>query len=130
TYAEGKNIGWRDGVQALWLIFKFRFIDTRFTEEADHRTRHALGRAPRYRRWLLSTFDGAIGNRVLEVGAGPGHFTSQLLGVASLTAADQSPVFVEGLRRRFGHLENLNVALIAPGSNLTGDLGLFDTVID
>ena len=29
TYAEGKNIGWRDGVEALWLIFKFRFLDTR-----------------------------------------------------------------------------------------------------
>jgi hypothetical protein len=25
TYAEGKKIGWRDGVQALWCIFKFRF---------------------------------------------------------------------------------------------------------
>src|SRR5665811_687603 len=33
-YDEGTNIGWRDGVQAIWLIFKFRFLDTRFTEEA------------------------------------------------------------------------------------------------
>ena len=57
TYAEGKNIGWRDGVQAIWLILKFGFLDTRFTEEATHRTRHALGRAPRYRRWVLYQFD-------------------------------------------------------------------------
>jgi glycosyltransferase involved in cell wall biosynthesis len=26
-YDEGKKIGWRDGVVALWTIFKYRFID-------------------------------------------------------------------------------------------------------
>jgi glycosyltransferase involved in cell wall biosynthesis len=26
TYAEGKKIGWRDGVQALWCIFKYNFL--------------------------------------------------------------------------------------------------------
>ena len=26
TYAEGKKIGWRDGVHALWCIFKYNFI--------------------------------------------------------------------------------------------------------
>lgn len=26
-YAEGKKITWRDGVAALWFIFKFRFMD-------------------------------------------------------------------------------------------------------
>ncbi|HVW20044.1 MAG TPA: glycosyltransferase family 2 protein [Opitutaceae bacterium] len=26
TYAEGKKIGWRDGVRALWVILKFNFL--------------------------------------------------------------------------------------------------------
>ena len=26
TYAEGKKIGWRDGVHALWCIFKYNFF--------------------------------------------------------------------------------------------------------
>ncbi len=26
-YDEGKKIGWRDGVQAIWTIFKYRFMD-------------------------------------------------------------------------------------------------------
>ncbi len=26
-YEEGKKIGWRDGVQALWTIFKYKFVD-------------------------------------------------------------------------------------------------------
>jgi hypothetical protein len=25
TYAEGKKINWKDGVKALWYVFKFRF---------------------------------------------------------------------------------------------------------
>lgn len=29
TYAEGKHITWRDGVQAIWLIIKFSFFDRR-----------------------------------------------------------------------------------------------------
>ncbi len=132
TYAEGKNIGWKDSVQALWLIFKFRFLDTKFTEEADHRTRHALGRAPRYRKWLLSQFAGYIGDKVLEVGAGPGHFTAQLLATPELVAVDSQPIYVEGLRRRFGHLENLRVEHADPEdarfAEATGDG--FDTVVD
>ncbi|HEY5043999.1 MAG TPA: glycosyltransferase family 2 protein [Verrucomicrobiae bacterium] len=26
TYAEGKKIGWRDGVRALWCVFKYNFL--------------------------------------------------------------------------------------------------------
>jgi hypothetical protein len=26
TYAEGKKIGWRDGVRALWCIFKYNWL--------------------------------------------------------------------------------------------------------
>lgn len=27
TYAEGKHIGWRDGVHAIWLLFRYRWFD-------------------------------------------------------------------------------------------------------
>lgn len=27
TYAEGKKIGWRDGLRALWCIFKYNFFE-------------------------------------------------------------------------------------------------------
>jgi glycosyltransferase involved in cell wall biosynthesis len=26
TYAEGKKVGWRDGIHALWCIFKYNFL--------------------------------------------------------------------------------------------------------
>jgi glycosyltransferase involved in cell wall biosynthesis len=28
TYAEGKKIGWRDGIHALWCIFKYNFLSS------------------------------------------------------------------------------------------------------
>ena len=111
TYAEGKNIGWRDGIEALWLIFKFRVLDTRATEDDSVVTRQALGRAPRFRRWLLERFSLHIGPSVLEINAGPGHTTSMLLDRTRLVVTDSDPVHVETLRRRFGHLENLEVTL-------------------
>ena len=29
TYAEGKKIGWKDGIAAFWHIFKFNFLGSR-----------------------------------------------------------------------------------------------------
>ncbi len=114
TYAEGKNIGWRDGVEALWLIFKFRFLDTSASNDDSVVTRQSLGRAPRFRQWILERFEPHVGWRVLEVNAGPGHTTSHLIDRARLVVTDSDPVHVETLRRRFGHLENLEVHLADP----------------
>ena len=111
TYAEGKNIGWRDGVEALWLIFKFRFLDTKATDEASVVTRQSLGRATRFRKWSLERFGDHLGQRVIEVNAGPGHSTSHLIDRETLLVTDTDPVHVETLRRRFGHLENVDVRL-------------------
>jgi SAM-dependent methyltransferase len=93
----------------MWLIVKFRFFDTRATNEDSVVTRQALGRAPRFRRWILEQFGPHLGQSVLEVNAGPGHTTSHLLDRRRLVITDSDPVHVETLRRRFGHLENIEV---------------------
>jgi glycosyltransferase involved in cell wall biosynthesis len=128
TYAEGKNIGWRDGLEALWLIFKFRVLDTRATNEDSVVTRQSLGRAPRFRRWILERFGSQIGQSVLEVNAGPGHTTSHLLDRRRLVITDSDPVHVETLRRRFGHLENVE-ALFADFDRSDPGITGVDTVL-
>jgi glycosyltransferase involved in cell wall biosynthesis len=128
TYAEGKNIGWRDGLEALWLILKFRFIDTRATNDDSLVTRQALGKAPRFRRWILTVFGEHLGQSVLEVDAGPGHTTSQLLDRQRLILTDSHPVHVETLRRRFGHLENVEIAHLDFATDETPMPGI-DTVL-
>jgi glycosyltransferase involved in cell wall biosynthesis len=109
TYAEGKNIGWRDGLEALWLIFKFRFVDTRHTHDAGHVTLESLSSAPSISKWYLDQFRPYLGDRVLEAGCGAGNLTSQLIDRQHLTAIDLDESHVERVRSRFGHLENLTI---------------------
>jgi SAM-dependent methyltransferase len=109
TYAEGKNIGWRDGVEALWLIFKFRFIDTKHTTDAGHATLESLAGAPSISKWMLEQFDGYLGESVLEAGCGAGNLTQHLLDRRSVRAIDIDDAHVTAMRRRYGHLENIAV---------------------
>ncbi|MDX1429278.1 MAG: glycosyltransferase, partial [Rhodothermales bacterium] len=112
TYAEGKNIGWRDGVEALWLILKFRFFDTKATSDDSVVIRQSLGRAPRFRNWMLEAFRPYLGGTVVELNAGPGHTTAHLLELQRLIVTDSDPVHVDTLRRRFGHLENVETRML------------------
>jgi len=131
TYAEGKNIGWRDGMEALWLIFKFRFLDTRHLNDSGHVTLESLGAAPGISRWMLGQFDSYLGSRVLEVGCGAGNLTRHLIDRERLVAVDIDPAHVDIVRSKYGHLENLSVLqgdLMDPTlySRLDGD---FDSVV-
>jgi SAM-dependent methyltransferase len=109
TYAEGKNIGWRDGAQATWLLFKFRFFDTRFTEDHGRATLESLGTSPHISQWMVDQFDGALGDRVLEAGSGTGNLTPLLLDRERIVALDVDPSYVRRLDHRYGHLENFTV---------------------
>ena len=111
TYAEGKAIGWRDGLEAMWLLFKFRFVDARFTEDPARLSLGHLATAPQISRWALEQFDGAIGDRVLEAGSGTGNVTSLLLDRERLIAVDSDVAFVRRLEQRYGHLENFSAAV-------------------
>jgi glycosyltransferase involved in cell wall biosynthesis len=107
TVAEGKKIGFNDAVEALWSIFKFRFLDTRFTTNDGYYTLRSLARARGFNRWMLSQFEPYIGDRVVEAGCGIGSFSELLLDRERLVAIDIEPFYVEVLARRFGHLENV-----------------------
>lgn len=108
-YAEGKNIGWRDGMQALWLLFKFRFIDTRFSRRASQDSFETMSVSPRVSAWTLDQFESVLGKRVLEAGFGSGNLTRHLLGRELLTLVDVDDYYVRLVGRRWGHLENVRV---------------------
>jgi glycosyltransferase involved in cell wall biosynthesis/uncharacterized protein Smg (DUF494 family) len=133
SYAEGKNIGWRDGLQAIWLIFKFRFFDTRFTDDPAYRRMRVLSRTHAINRWRFGTVARHVGKNVLEVGAGLGALTNQLIDRDELVSVDANPSHVELLRRRFGHLENVaihrsDLTELGPSLEELG-LGQYDTVV-
>jgi SAM-dependent methyltransferase len=131
TYAEGKNIGWRDGIEALWLIFKFRFVDTRHIDDSGHVTLENLAGAPGIAKWTIEQFDRYLGDNVLEAGCGAGNLTKSLIDRKQLTAVDVDKTHVETVRSRFDHLENVTVAWgdLDDPDTYSGWEGTFDSVL-
>lgn len=119
TYAEGKNIGWRDGLEALWLILKFRFFDSRYERDSGHRTLESFGTAPSIARWTLDQFGSYLGDEVLEAGCGSGNLTQFLIDRKRLVSVDIDESHVANVKLKYGHLENVTVE--------SGDLGDPDT---
>lgn len=89
TYAEGKKIGWRDGVDAARCIVEYATVErvrkarrrrllSRQKHEQLHGSLEGLRDADNYYEWILGLIDPYLGTRVLEVGAGIGTFTRQL----------------------------------------------------
>ena len=70
TVAEGKKIGWKDAVSAIWTLLKYRFIDDRFTTHDGYYVLQSMRRARGLNRWILEQFRQFIGQRVLEAGCG------------------------------------------------------------
>ena len=86
-----------------------------------------MGRYSKHLAPLFADFAGVEeGARVLDVGAGTGALTAELLARgAVVTAADTSPEFVAVLRRRFPDVE----AYEAPAESLPSEAGEFDLAL-
>jgi glycosyltransferase involved in cell wall biosynthesis len=107
TAAEGKKIGWKDAVSAVWTLLKYRFLDDRFTTHDGYYVLQSMRRARGLNKWILEQFRSFIGGRVLEAGCGIGNFTELLLDRERLVCVDNDPLYVEMATWRMGHLENV-----------------------
>ena len=108
TYEEGKKIGWKDAVSALWTIVKHGVRETEDPGNVGHVTLARLAKLEPYNRWLVDRFRPALGRRVLEIGAGFGNVTRHLTasdGAARprelVVASDLDPVALEYLKSSF-----------------------------
>jgi len=111
TVAEGKKIGWKDAVSAVWTLLKYRFLDDRFTTHDGYYVLQSMRRARGLNRWVLAQFHEYLGKRVLEAGCGIGNFTELLLDRERLVCLDNDPLYVEMLNWRLGHLENVTTLM-------------------
>ncbi|MGH9553755.1 MAG: glycosyltransferase, partial [Terriglobales bacterium] len=106
TYAEGKKITWKDGLQALSTIVSTAFLDRRFTTHDGFYVLTAV-RGPSLNRWMYSQFSRYVGQDVLEAGCGVGNLTTFFLDRERLICADIDRLYVKALSQRFGYLENI-----------------------
>src|SRR5690349_6761798 len=132
TAAEGKKIGWKDAVSALWTLLKYRFVDDRFTTHEGYYVLANMRRSRALNRWILDQFGEFVGARVLEAGCGIGNFSELLLDRERLVAVDNDPLYAEMLSWRLGHLENvraLKFDLASPAAYAEVAAERIDTIV-
>jgi SAM-dependent methyltransferase len=131
TYAEGKKIGWMDGVRALWAILKYTRSDAVFMDDGHGgEILMRLTRAPRFTKWMADVVRPYVGERVLEIGAGIGNMTLNLIPRSVYWATDINPEYLARLQDMQSTRPYLRVAQtdgMAGDSFPTGQS--FDTVV-
>jgi glycosyltransferase involved in cell wall biosynthesis/phospholipid N-methyltransferase len=132
TYEEGKKIGWKDGIKALAVVFKFWLIDDLYAAPYGRGVLNNLTGTPQYLSWLARRVRPHVGDEVLEIGAGIGNLTGRLMSRRMLyVAGEQDPLHLHALRNRFLRTPNVTIQKIDPElpADLAGLEECFDTVL-
>jgi glycosyltransferase involved in cell wall biosynthesis len=128
SYAEGKKIGWKDGVQALCIILKYWLIDDLGVGRGEL-TLKLLQKASRYNGWVYQMLRPHLGRDILEVGSGIGNMTRYFLGHGRVTASDISPFCIRELTRSFADYESVKVRSLDISRNSYPELEIYDTIV-
>jgi glycosyltransferase involved in cell wall biosynthesis len=106
-YAEGKKIGPKDAVSAVWTLLKYWVIS-----DIGHVGQHTLARMSElgsYNQTMFELFAPFLGRRVLEIGAGAGNLSRFVLDRDYVILTDFETEYLHLLRRRFGTYENVQI---------------------
>ena len=129
---EGIKIGARDGVLALLAMIRYWLVDDLYkADEYGSQILVELERARRFNLWMGDTLRPYVGDRVLEIGAGIGTLTNQLVPRESYVASDINPNYLYYLKSYAAGKPYLRVAEIdASEQDYFYQLeGQFDTVL-
>jgi len=107
-YDEGKKIGWRDGVAAIWFIFKYRFFSS--YSDAGKSTLDALEQAPKFNRWMYDSIKPWLGQRVAELGSGQGNLSAFIVNGRSALLTDYRDDYCQRLSHKWGVRRDVSVA--------------------
>lgn len=131
TYREGKKIDWKDGLRAFRSILRYAISDKLYTDDAyGAEILGRLNRAPRFNRWMSDVIRPFVGDRVLEIGAGIGNISMNLMPRSSYWATDVNPLYIDYLvslrstrpYMEVAHTDASSLASYPPGQT-------FDTIV-
>jgi glycosyltransferase involved in cell wall biosynthesis len=130
-YAEGKKIGWKDALSAVWTIVRFAVQADVGREDAGYTTLRRVEVLHRYNRFMWDLIEPFVGRKILEVGSGTGLLTRYLAARGSLVATDLDAEYVELLRRTYADNPHVDVQQLDLGALASNGLAArhFDTVI-
>ena len=132
SYQEGKKIGWRDGLKALAAIVRFRISDEVYVkDEYGSRVLARLSRAPKFNAWIADVIRPFCGTRLLEIGAGVGNLTLQLVPRRTFVASDVNPLHLTTLASLCTDRPYLSVAYcdVSDRASFPERDGGYDTVV-
>jgi glycosyltransferase involved in cell wall biosynthesis len=130
TYREGKKITWKDGVKALGALLKYGISDKIYVaDEHGSEILARLNRAPRFTKWMADTIRPYLGQRILEIGAGIGNLTSNLVPRREYWASDINPQYLDRLKKLKQTRPYLRVQYTDATAGETYPEEQFDTVI-
>jgi len=109
SYSEGKKIGWKDGVAAIYTLLKFWLIDDLYEETAGLRTLRIMEGAGTYNTWLFEKCRPYLGRRILECGSGTGNITKFLRNKDAVVATDIIDFYLQELQRHFSYFSHISV---------------------
>jgi glycosyltransferase involved in cell wall biosynthesis len=112
TYEEGKKITWKDGLAALWVMFKYWLIDDVYDERSGRHMLADISNAHHFSRWTGRLVRPHLGHRVLELGAGIGSISQQLQPRERYIAADCNELRLDVLRSLALRRANMEAAFI------------------
>ncbi|HSM78276.1 MAG TPA: class I SAM-dependent methyltransferase, partial [Bryobacteraceae bacterium] len=103
TYDEGKKIGLKDAFEAILVMLRFALTRDIY-HDAGPEILDVLANAPRFNRWMAETIRPFLGPRVMEIGAGIGNLSVQLVrGTARYIATDVDNEHLARLYTRLRH---------------------------
>ncbi|MFW6286709.1 MAG: class I SAM-dependent methyltransferase, partial [Candidatus Sumerlaeota bacterium] len=132
SYAEGKKIGWKDGVSALYTILKYWIIDDCYNERYGEEILSDLSSARRFNAWMVEWLSDDMGSRILEVGSGIGNISHLLPKKEKLTVTDRDETYLELLHESYDDndlvdVERLDISSEADVERM--EENTFDTVV-
>jgi 2-polyprenyl-3-methyl-5-hydroxy-6-metoxy-1,4-benzoquinol methylase len=132
TYDEGKKINWKDGLAAIFTIFKYFIKDDCFEEQYGTAILHSLSHARRFNRWTVRLLRPYLGMRILEIGSGIGNVSRQLPKREKLILTDLEQKYTSLLQETFYNNEIVDVVKL--DLNLREDFdaigeGICDTLV-
>lgn len=109
SYEEGKKIGFWDALEAVYVILRYSFTRDIYKGTGPE-VLDVLSCARRFNQWMADVIRPYVGKRVLEIGAGIGNLTRQLVSRRELyVAGDIDAEHLARLKTRFHHRSNLQV---------------------
>ena len=108
-YEAGKKITWRDGLEAIYCIIKYRFASDIVEGAVLEETLEKMSRLGHLNRRIYETLKPWLGRRILEVGCGHGNLTEHLLAAADVVATDPDDVALARIRSAMAGYDNLEI---------------------